>query len=505
MTADRGTPRRTKRPAAPGRGKQKMAIVHLVAEYWPYARTGGLAEAVRGIATYEAKAGIPTAVIMPLYRQVRERFPEIEPFGGPFTVQVGHRVEEARMYQAPPSPGEPRVLFVENDYYFDRDGIYGDENGDFPDYHRRFALFCRASLAALPRIAPEPPIVHAHDWHTVLAPIYLRNNLSTDGYYGRVPAILSVHNAAYQGLSPEKVLDELGLAPELFHWKRLEWHGHVNLLKGGLVYSDLVTTVSPGHAHELRTPAGGFGLHEVFLTLQDRFRGIINGIDQDIWNPETDPDIEANFTAEDLSGKAVCKAWLQEACGLPIRPDVPILCMSARLVHQKGLDLILGADILTGLDAQFIFLGEGEERYQRALAEFAARAPDRIVVRFDFTEDREHQLLAGADLLLMPSLYEPCGLTQMRAQRYGALPIARNVGGLRDTIEDQVTGFLFDGYDQESFTRAVERAVDQFNQKDTWVWHVTEAMGRDFSWEKPVEEYLRAYREAQGYHSELSG
>ena len=481
-----------------------MAIVHLVAEYWPYARTGGLAEAVRGIATYQAKAGIPTAVIMPMYRSVRERFPDLEPFGGPFTVPVGGRVEEARMFQAPPERGAPRVLFVENDYYFDRDGIYGDEDGDFPDNHRRFALFCRAGLATLPRIAPKPPIVHAHDWHTVLAPIYLRNNLSTDGYFGRVPSVLSVHNAAYQGISSPEILDEVGLAHELFHWKRLEAYGKVNLLKGGLVYSDLVTTVSPAHAHELRTPGGGFGLHEVFLTLQDRFRGIINGIDQEIWNPETDPDIEANYSADDLAGKSICKAWLQEACGLPQRPDVPVFCMSARLVHQKGLDLILGADILTQLDAQFVFLGQGEERYKRALADFAARAPDRIVVRFDFTETREHQLLAGADLLLMPSLYEPCGLTQMRAQRYGTLPVARNVGGLRDTIEDQVTGFLFDGYDPESLARAVQQALELFNQEEDWPWHVREAMGRDFGWEKPVKRYLRTYRQAARYHAKLA-
>lgn len=480
-----------------------MAVVHLVSEYWPYARTGGLAEAVRGIAAYQAAAGVPVAVIMPFYLGVRERHPDLEPFGGPFTVQVGPRVEEARIFQAPAQPDQPRVLFVESSDYFDRYGIYGDDNGDYPDNHRRFALFCRAALAALPRIAPDPPIVHAHDWHTVLAPIYLRHNLSSDGYYSRVTSVLSVHNAGFQGVGPPTILSDIGLPTELFHWKRLEWHGHVNLLKGGLVYSDLVTTVSPGHARELRTPAGGFGLHEVFLNLQDRLRGILNGIDQKIWNPQTDPEIVANYTADDLSGKNRCKAWLQEASGLPVKPEIPIFCMSARLVHQKGLDLILGADLLTRLDAQFVFLGQGEEKYKRALGDFAAQAPDRIVTRFDFTEEREHQLLAGADMLLMPSLYEPCGLTQMRAQCYGALPVARNVGGLSDTIEDQVTGFLFDAYEPAALARAVQRAIDLYHDEEAWPWHVKKAMERDFGWEKAVDKYFRAYHQAVRYHARL--
>ncbi len=473
--------------------------MHLCAEYWPYARSGGLAEAVRGMATYQAQV-VPTVVLMPLYRTVRLHYPDLEPVGNPFLVPVGPRSEEARLYRAPIEQGRPRVYFIESADYFDRDGLYGDENGDFPDNHRRFAFFSRAGLAALPRVVTEPPILHAHDWHTALAPIYLRNTLASDGYHGRVISVLSVHNAGYQGHFDPAVLADIGLPKELFHWKRLEWFGVVNLLKGGLVNSDLVTTVSPGHAHELRTPAGGFGLHEVFLTLQDRFRGITNGIDQQLWDPSKDPEIEANYTATDLGGKTDCKRWLQTACDLPDRPDVPIFCMSARLVHQKGFDIILGANLHQFEDAQFIFLGQGEEKYKRALTGLATQAADRIANRFDFTETREHQLLAGADALLMPSLYEPCGLTQMRAMRYGTLPIARRVGGLADTIEDQVTGFLFDEYDSESLARTIRRAVDLYREEDSWDWHVREAMARDFSWERSVEEYFTAYRRALGYH-----
>jgi starch synthase len=254
---------------------------------------------------------------------------------------------------------------------------------------------------------------------------------------------------------------------------------------------------------ELRTPAGGFGLHDVFTALQDRFSGILNGIDQNIWDPVHDPDIEANYSSDDLTGKAECKRWLQEACGLPVQPRTPVFCMSARLVHQKGLDLILGANLLAWEGAQFIILGEGEPKYQQALSDFAAGAPDRIAARFDFTEQREHQLLAGADLLLMPSVYEPCGLTQMRAQRYGTIPVVRRVGGLADTVEDQVTGFLFDAYEPEALTAAVQRAVALYRDEEVWPWHVREAMSRNFGWELSADQYLDAYRAALGYHARI--
>ncbi len=496
--------RRARRPLPKDAPKRLDApIVHLVAEYWPYARTGGLAEAARGMATYQAAAGISCSVVMPLYRMVRDRYPDLEPVGVPFTVPVGPRVEPARLYRAPVEKGRPRVFFIESDDYFERGGIYGEDGHDYPDNHRRFAFFCRAALAALPRFSPEPPLLHAHDWHMALAPVLLRNTLVTDGYFGRVACVLSVHNAAFQGVYPPEILEDLGLPVELFHWKRLEYFGNVNLLKGGLVYSDLVTTVSPGHAVELRTPAGGFGLHEVFIALHDRFSGIVNGIDQIIWDPVHDPDIEANYSREDLTGKAECKRWLQEACGLPVEPRTPVFCMSARLVQQKGLDLILGANLLAWEGAQFILLGEGEPKYQQALSDYAAGAPDRIAVRFDFTEKREHQLLAGADLLLMPSLYEPCGLTQMRAQRYGTIPVVRRVGGLADTVEDQVTGFLFDAYEPEALTAAVKRAVSLYRDDEAWPWHVREAMSRNFSWEFSVDQYLDAYRAALGYHARI--
>jgi starch synthase len=289
-------------------------------------------------------------------------------------------------------------------------------------------------------------------------------------------------------------MGELGLPWELFNFTQLEWYGRVNLLKGGLAFADAATTVSPSHAHELRTPAGGFGLHDAFIALRERFVGIVNGIDQSEWNPETDPVITSRYSRDDLSGKKRCKAALQRIFGLPQRARVPIFGMSARMVYQKGLDLILGSPRFLSLDAQFLFLGQGEKKYVDILTELALRAPGRIGVQTNFTTTQEHRLMAGADMIIMPSQYEPCGLTQMRAQRYGAPPVARRVGGLADTIEDGITGFLFDTFSTADFLSACVRAIDHYHHPDTWREMQREAMSRDFGWERSEQKYLELYR-----------
>jgi len=261
----------------------------------------------------------------------------------------------------------------------------------------------------------------------------------------------------------------------------------------------MVTTVSPTHARELRTRHGGFGLHDSFGALQNRFVGILNGIDYAVWNPAEDAVIEATYTLDALAGKARCKAWLQGAVGFPTNPDVPVFGMTARLAEQKGYDILLGTDMFSRPDAQWVFLGEGEKRYEDALRALMERHPDRVSACFEFTEEREHELLAGADFLLMPSQYEPCGLTQMRAQRYGALPVVRRVGGLADTVEDRVTGFLFDEYQPWALEEAVQYAIDLYGDRAAWERHAREAMARDFSWTAGVERYREVYRRAGGF------
>lgn len=490
METDRAPSPETSPPAFPGR------VIHLVSEYWPYARSGGLAEAVRGIAHYQAQAGFPTDVILPLHRGIRERFPEVEPCSDPFPVQVGDATHTARIHRHDLGSGEPTVYFVENDHFFHREGLYGDATGDYPDNPQRFAFYCRAALEWLPRISPGSTILHAHDWHTSLAPVSLRAELDADPWYHRVPVVLTVHNAGYQGHYGPGLVQELGFPPWLYDVEYMEWYGQTNLLKGGLVFSDVVTTVSPTHAHELRTRSGGFGLHHTFSGLHDRLVGILNGIDYDVWDPARDPAIQANFAADDLSGKAEDKRWLQEVTGLTEDPEIPLFGMTARLAKQKGFDILLTAGVVGTPGAQWVFLGEGEDRYRDALQALADAHPDRVAAFFDFTEEREHRLLAGADFLVMPSLYEPCGLTQMRAQRYGALPVVRRVGGLADTVEDRVTGVVFDEYEPWALAEAVAYARELHQDRDNWEKRVRAAMARDFSWEASVSQYQEVYARA---------
>ncbi len=474
-------------------------VVHLAGELSPYARTGGLGEAVASLARYQAASGIPVVVLMPLYAQVRDHT-EIQPISPEFSVTVGPRTETARLYEpvAERLPGAPRVVFVENTTYFDRAGLYGTAEGDYPDNARRYAFFSRAALVALPKIMSQPPsIIHAHDWQTALASVYLKTEFMPHPYYEGIRAVLSVHNAGYQGHFPERTMADIGLPLSLYNHRQLEWHGRVNVLKGGLVFSDVAITVSPTHAHELRTEKGGFGLDGVFVALRDRLVGIVNGIDQDVWDPATDPIIPRRYTADSLVGKKRCRVTLQREAGLA-RWQAPIFALTARLVSQKGLDLILGDPGYFAFDAQYVFLGHGEARYEALLTELAERAPSRIAVKLDFTDKFEHLLLAGADMCLMPSLYEPCGLTQMRAQRYGTIPVARRTGGLADTIEDGVTGFLFDDYTSADFMRGAMRAVDQFRDVDGWEEMMREAMSRDFGWEKSATRYLSVYRRVLG-------
>jgi starch synthase len=473
---------------------EPVTIVHLTAEYFPYARTGGLAEAVAGLASAQQAAGQETAVLLPLYRTVRDAAPDLQPVGHPFRVPLGGPAEEARLFRVAGRSKGPPVYFIEHLAYFNRAGIYGENGGDYPDNARRFAFFALAACLALPRVTQGPVVLHAHDWHTALAPIYLRTVLRAEPWVEDAHTVISIHNPGYQGHFGPEAMFELGLPIELYNWRQLEWYGKVNFLKGGLAFTDSAVTVSPTQAAELRTPGGGFGLHDAFIAMGERLVGIVNGIDQRIWDPTQDRQITARYSADELEGKQRCKAALQRSFGLPQRKKTPLIGMTGRLVTQKGLDLILNSWGLLGTEAQFVFLGSGEPRYEQALVELARAAPDRIGVQLDFTDRLEHRLMAGTDMFLMPSLYEPCGLTQMRAQRYGSLPIARRVGGLADTVEDGVTGFLFGAYDATALEKAAFRALQEFLRPREWIVMMREAMARDFSWERSVAAYTEVYR-----------
>lgn len=485
------------RPREAGRS-QSARILHLSAEYWPYIRTGGLGEAVRGIATFQSFAGSETIVLLPLYDGIRDTDYGLQPIGDPFTVQVGPRAETGRLWEAKKGTEGPRVLLLEHPGFFGRAGVYGERGTDYPDNHVRFSFLAAAAVQLLPEIlaGPAPVLLHMHDWHTALAVVYLRTLWEGNPFADRVATVLSVHNGGFQGHFPPEVLGDIGLPLDLYRMEVMEWYGRANILKAGLVFTDMATTVSPSHSFELRTEDGGFGLHHTFLGLQDRLVGVLNGLDYRIWNPETDSQIPANYSATEMSGKADCKAALQGEYGLVEDPDIPLFGMVARLTAQKGLDLILGGRAIRESEAQFIFLGSGEQRFEEGLENLSAAHPGRIALDLNFLDHKEHRIIAGADALLMPSLYEPCGLTQMRAMRYGTPPLARRVGGLHDTIEDGHTGLLFDDYKPERLDWLIERAVARYHKPATWRDMAEHGMQKDFSWQRVVTRYFEVYDQA---------
>ena len=313
--------------AVPAPGPARRAIVHLTAEYHGYARTGGLAEAVAGLAASQARSGERVFVFVPLYACVRDAAAHLVPITEAHLIEVGGRTEPVRFYRDAARGAGPTVIFVDAPGCFDRPGLYGDDRGDYPDNHLRFALFARAALHGIATLVPKPLLLHAHDWHAALAPVYMRAHPDVAPHFAGTPTVLSVHNAGYQGHFGASVMADLALPPELWHMDRLEWYGRLNLLKGGLVFCDAAVTVSPAHAAELRTAEGGFGLHETFRGLGDRLVGICNGIEQLQWDPATDDQIAANYSAIDLSGKAACKAALQRAFALPRRAAIPVIGM----------------------------------------------------------------------------------------------------------------------------------------------------------------------------------
>lgn len=477
----------------------KRRVLHLTAELWPYARTGGLGQAVSGLAAYQAANGVDAAVLLPLYREAREHAGDLEPCGEPFAVKLGPSVEAMRCWRkrepGGAHGGSLTTLFLEHDPSYDRAGIYGD-GPDYPDNYRRFALFASGALQVARELGLDGLVLHAHDWHSALAPVYLRRVNRDVADLQRLPCVVTVHNGGFQGVFPRDVMGVIGLPEDLWAVEFMEWYGRLNFLKGALIFADMVTTVSPTHAFELLTEVGGFGLHHVFNLLGDRLVGIRNGIDVENWDPANDPDIPARYSPDDTSGKARCKAALQQEWALPRQPATPLFAMSARLVTQKGLDQIVASHSLRAIDAQFVFLGAGEPQFEAALRSLAAQFPARVAVNTGFTDQLEHRLLAGADFLMMPSLYEPCGLTQMRAQRYGALPVARRVGGLADTIEDGVTGILYDAYSPDAFDAAVLRALTMYQDREWFDELARGAMRKDFSWKQPAEAYEAVYRRA---------
>ncbi len=460
-----------------------MRIALVSPEIAPFSKTGGLADVSRSLPRALAALGAEVATVSPLYRSAKDHAPESLPLR--LRVPLGAGVLEAGVARS------DRDYFIGQDAFFDRDGLYGTPQGDYADNSSRFIFFCRAALELLRELGP-PDVIHVHDWQGGLVPAYLRTIHA--GSFPRTRSVFTVHNLAYQGIFNPGDMDLTGLDWKHFNWRELEYHGKINFLKAGLVYADAVTTVSPSYAREIRTPELGCGLDGVLRERSASLRGILNGADYSEWNPETDPHLAANYSARSLAGKAKCKAALQRRCGLPVRPGVPLAGMVGRLAEQKGIDLLLeAARALSEEDLQVVLLGMGDQYYQDAVLFLGTRYPGKFSVHVAFDEALAHQIEAGCDLFLMPSRYEPCGLNQIYGLRYGTVPVVRATGGLTDTVEDGVTGFVFGDYTAGALLSAVRRALAAYGRPGEWRKMIRAGMRMDYGWERSARRYLDLY------------
>ena len=478
-----------------------MKILMVSSEAYPFAMTGGLAEMTSSLAKALRKTGHDVRVAMPFYRCVEREDVYIRKGRKSVEPVIGGAPKKGLLRQS--LLGDIPVYLLENREYFGRKGLYGDEEGDYPDNARRFAFFCRGVLDLLKRMDFRPDVIHCHDWQTALIPYLLKFELERDPFYEKSATVFTIHNLAYQGLFPEEALADMGLDQAHFGMDRLEFYGKVNLLTGGVLGADMVTTVSERYAAEVLTPEFGCGMEGVLGQRQGSFKGILNGIDYDEWNPSTDRELAKQYTASTLSGKAAQKKALQKLLGLPQIADVPLIGMVTRLAEQKGIELLLEAmPWLFEQNVQLAVLGTGSRRYLQLMEAAKAKGRDKLAIDREFNPSLSHRIFAGSDLFLMPSHYEPCGIGQLIAFRYGSVPVVRRTGGLADTVIDKddnskdYNGFVFDEFTSEALKGALKRACEAYSDRDAWKKIVRRGMAADFSWSRSARQYEDVYRRA---------
>ena len=477
-----------------------LAIRMVVSEAVPFAKTGGLADVSSALAKALAQAGHDVTIVLPKYREVGD----VGQVTARQALRLGDRTFEVGYIDRQIEPGF-QAVFVECNELYDRDGLYGVDNEDHHDNATRFGLLARAALADAATRTERCDVFHAHDWQAGLVPVYLRTRFAEHPTLRDVPVMFTVHNIAYQGRFPEDVLSALDLDPVLFTAEGLEFWEQVSFLKAGLSFSDAITTVSRGHARELLTPEFGLGFDGVVRACRDRLTGIRNGIDVEVWNPETDPWIPAPFSLDDLSGKREAKRalldWYDLRTGSEKDLTRPVIGMISRLVHQKGFDLLAEIiDELATLEARVVLLGTGEARFEDMWRAAARNHPAVFGVYIGYDEQLAHLIEAGADMFLMPSRYEPCGLNQMYSMRYGTVPIVRATGGLDDAVtahddpSGRGTGFKFSALESAALLTVVRQALLVFQDQPRWRALQRHGMSQDFSWTASAAEYVEVYK-----------
>jgi len=463
----------------------------------PFAKTGGLADVAGALPKALAKLGHDVRLALPKYGVIEERKIGSQKVGSSLDIKLGGKSVPAAIEISDAIPGVPTYL-VDCPEYFGRETLYGQS-----DDAERFALFCGAVLEFLRGSDWKPEVIHGNDWQTALLPVYLKTVYMGDPTLSRIGTLHTIHNLAYHGIFDPSVLQAIGLDRVLFTTNGLEFYGQVNFLKGGLVFADLLNTVSKKYAEEIQTPEYGERLEGVLAKRRESLFGILNGLDYEEWNPATDKLIEANYDADNLAAKATNKAALQKRLNLPLRPEAPLLGLVSRLAGQKGLDVL--AEVLPHLlrlDIQFALLGTGEPYYHELLSGIARQHPEKMGVVLDFDNALAHQIYAGCDMFLMPSYYEPCGLGQMISLRYGTVPIVRETGGLADTITDfdpgtgEGNGFSFQDYTDVALLGAAARAILTMQNPRIWSRLLQNGFASDFSWERSAQEYAGLYQRA---------
>jgi starch synthase len=512
-----------------------MKVLLAASEVAGFAKTGGLADFAASLPQALARRGYDCAIVLPLYRSTRSAGVPLEPTNHSFQVTVGKRNVTGRIWRSAlgggsgPAGRTPTVpvYLIEQAEYFERDsvrpgrGLYqftlpSGQRADYPDNCERFVFLCRSVFETIRLLDFWPDVLHANDWQTGLVPVYVREVYGRPapgaarprpqtGGFGAIRTLLTLHNLAYQGLFWHWDMLLTGLDWKLFNHQQLEFYGQLSFLKAGIVFADLLNTVSPTYAREIQTPYFGCGLQGVLSERAKDLYGIVNGVDYAVWDPQTDPTLARNYNADSVAaGKAACKRALQEQFQLSGEPGTLLLGMVARLVEQKGVELVIrAADTLLAEGAQLVMLGEGDPAYHRQLSSLRERFPSRMGLHLGFEEALAHQIEAGADAFLMPSLYEPSGLNQLYSMRYGTVPVVRATGGLADTVvdctpetlaADRATGFTFVAYNPDGLLTAVHRARDLFRQPEQWLRVVRAAMRQDWSWDRSAAEYEQLYQ-----------
>ncbi|MDU4959146.1 MAG: glycogen synthase GlgA [Sporomusaceae bacterium] len=473
-----------------------LKVLLAAAEAVPFAKTGGLADVIGSLPLELRRLGIDARVVMPKYGDIPGQYKEQFEQVAELTVPVGWRNQYCgvEVYDC----GGVPFYFIDNEYYFRRAGLYG-----YYDDGERFAFFSRAIPAILPHIGFQPDVLHCHDWHAAMAIVLLGAHYRQEPFYANIRTLFTIHNLKYQGVFAPEVLGELlSLGPEYFTPETLEFHGAVNYMKGGLLFADAVTTVSPSYAGEIQEPWFGEQLDGILRKRQGQLHGILNGIDCESYNPATDPALFVNYSWRSIGRKRQNKLKLQELLGLPQSEDTPLLAIVSRLVEPKGLDLVTGVfEQILDLNVQLVVLGSGDEKYESMFRIAAHQRPQQVSANIFFDETLARRIYAASDLFVMPSQFEPCGIGQLIAMRYGSLPVVRETGGLRDTVTpyDPVSaagsGFCFPNYNAHELLSALQSAVALYEQRPAWTKLAQQAMRQDFSWRRSAALYRDLYQQ----------